>query len=71
MMLKESQWNEPLTIYIWTARTDKKYTELNAAALNVNIPCATSQKTAFRKYNKVENEHGDKITALLHFGELY
>ncbi len=29
------------TIYIWTARTDKKYMELNGAALNVNIPGVT------------------------------
>ncbi len=33
----------------WTANTDKKYMELNGAALNVNKPCATSQKTAFPK----------------------
>ncbi len=27
----------------WTARTDKKYMELNGAALNVNIPRVTSR----------------------------
>ncbi len=33
----------------WTANSDKKYTELNGAALNVNKPCVTSQKTDFPK----------------------
>ncbi len=32
----------------WTANSDKKYMELNGAALNVNKPCAT-----FRKKNSV------------------
>ncbi len=31
------------------AISDKKYMELNGAALNVNKPCMTSQKTAFPK----------------------
>ncbi len=31
----------------WTASSDKKYMELNGAALNVNKPCVTSRKTAF------------------------
>ncbi len=33
----------------WTADSDKKYMELNGAALNVNKPCVTSPKTAFPK----------------------
>ncbi len=33
----------------WTANSDKKYMELNGVALNVNKPCVTSRKTAFRK----------------------
>ncbi len=33
----------------WTASSDKKYMELNGAALNVNKPCVTSRKTAFWK----------------------
>ncbi len=33
----------------WTADSDKKYVELNGAALNVNKPLVTSQKTAFTK----------------------
>ncbi len=33
----------------WTANSDKKYMELNEAALNVNKPCMTSRKTAFPK----------------------
>ncbi len=33
----------------WTVNSDKKYMELNGAALNVNIPCVTSWKTAFLK----------------------
>ncbi len=33
----------------WTANSDKKYMELNGAALNVNKPCVTSPKTAFPK----------------------
>ncbi len=33
----------------WTANSDKKYMELNRAALNVNKPCVTSLKTAFPK----------------------
>ncbi len=33
----------------WTANSDKKYMELNGAALNVNKPWATSRKTAFPK----------------------
>ncbi len=33
----------------WTANIDKKYMELNEAALNVNKPCVTSRKTAFLK----------------------
>ncbi len=33
----------------WTAYNDKKYLELNEAALNVNKPCVTSRKTAFPK----------------------
>ncbi len=53
------------------ARTDKKYMELNGATLNVNKPCITAQKTAFRKDNKVENEYRDKVTDLSHIGELY
>ncbi len=32
-----------------TANTDKKYMELNGAALNVNKPYVTSRKTAFLK----------------------
>ncbi len=32
---------------LWTANSDKKYMELNGAALNVNKPCVTSRKTAF------------------------
>ncbi len=40
-------------------------------ALSVNRLCVTSQKTAFRKDNKVENEYSDKVTALSHVGELY
>ncbi len=38
--------------------------ELNGAALNVNKPCVTSQKTAFPKDNKVEyaeNEYPKKL----------
>ncbi len=35
--------------------------ELNGAALNVNKPCVTSQKTAFPKDNKVENEYPEKL----------
>ncbi len=34
---------------LWTANSDKKYTELNGAALNVNKPRVTSPKTAFLK----------------------
>ncbi len=30
-----------------TANSDKKYMEVNRAALNVNKPCVTSRKTAF------------------------
>ncbi len=33
----------------WTASGDKKYVELNGAALNVNISCVTSRKTAYQK----------------------
>ncbi len=33
----------------WTANSDKKYMELNGAALNVNKLCVTSRKTAFPK----------------------
>ncbi len=33
----------------WTANSDKKYIELNEAALTVNKPCVTSRKTAFPK----------------------
>ncbi len=33
----------------WTANSDKKYIELNGAALNVNKPGVTSRKTAFPK----------------------
>ncbi len=33
----------------WTANSDKKFMELNGAALNVYKPCATFQKTAFLK----------------------
>ncbi len=33
----------------WTANSDKKYMELNGAALNENKPCVTSPKTAFPK----------------------
>ncbi len=33
----------------WTANSDKKYIELNGAALNVKKPCVNSQKTAFPK----------------------
>ncbi len=33
----------------WTANSDKKYMELNGAALNVNKTCVTSWKTAFQK----------------------
>ncbi len=33
----------------WTANSDKKYMELNGAALNVNKPCVTSRKTTFLK----------------------
>ncbi len=33
----------------WTASSDKKYMELNGAALNVNKPYMTSRKTAFSK----------------------
>ncbi len=32
-----------------TTNSDKKYMELNEAALNVNKPCVTSRKTAFPK----------------------
>ncbi len=42
----------------------KKYTELNRAALNVNKPCVTPQKTACLKDNKVENaenEYAEKL----------
>ncbi len=31
----------------WTANSDKKYMELNGAALNGNKPCVTFWKTAF------------------------
>ncbi len=34
---------------LWTANSDKKYLELNGAALNVNKPCVTCRKTAFPK----------------------
>ncbi len=35
---------------VWTQlNSDKKYMELNGAALNVNKPCVTSRKTAFPK----------------------
>ncbi len=33
----------------WTTNIDKKYIELNGAALNVNKPCVSSRKTAFPK----------------------
>ncbi len=33
----------------WTANSNKKYMELNGAALNINKPCVTSRKTAFPK----------------------
>ncbi len=33
----------------WTANRDKKYRELNGAALNVNKPCVTSWKRGFPK----------------------
>ncbi len=33
----------------WTANADKKYMELNGAALNVNKPRVTSRQTAFLK----------------------
>ncbi len=33
----------------WTANSDKKYMELNGAALNVNKPYVTSRKRAFPK----------------------
>ncbi len=33
----------------WTTYSDKKYMELNGAALNVNKSCVPSQKTAFPK----------------------
>ncbi len=33
----------------WTANSDKKYMELNGAALNINKPCVTSRKTVFPK----------------------
>ncbi len=33
----------------WTANSDKKYMELNGAALNVNKPCVTPRKTVLPK----------------------
>ncbi len=33
----------------WTANSDKKYMEVNGAALNVSKKCVTSRKTAFPK----------------------
>ncbi len=36
----------------WTANSDKKYTELNGAALNVNKPCVTFRKQPFRKISR-------------------
>ncbi len=44
--------------------------ELNGAVLNVNIPCVTSRKTAFREDNKDENEYRDNVTALSNIGEI-
>ncbi len=41
--------NSPQPWSSWTAISDKKYMELNGAALNVNKPCATIWKTAFLK----------------------
>ncbi len=36
----------------WAANSDKKYTELNGAALNVNKPSVTSRKTDFPKHKQ-------------------
>ncbi len=37
----------------WTANSDKKYMELNGAALNVNKPCVTFLgKQPFRKISR-------------------
>ncbi len=41
------KYNKNSTIFKFDS--DMKYIELNGAALNVNKPCVTSQKTAFPK----------------------